>query len=139
MDQLIIDAKGRADSAATFPCHLFLYQFQVPLTLHREFMLVDQQFIAFMCWKRFLLCYMLAKSLSVHGHGKHSLRMCTICTLVSMSMFQRAHSERHNSYSHFANSCSYQSTRNGHIENTSSSRTHHNRRRLCVGVVWLCV
>ena len=27
-NQLIIDAKGRADSAATFPCHLFMYQFQ---------------------------------------------------------------------------------------------------------------
>ena len=26
---------------------------------------------------------------SAHGHGKHSLRMCTICTLVSMFLFQR--------------------------------------------------
>ena len=32
-----------------------------------------------------------------------------------------------NSYSHLSNSCSYQSTWNGHIEDTSSSGTRHNR------------
>lgn len=41
-------------------------------------MLIDQQLLALVCWIRFSLCYILAKSLSAHRHAKHNLRTCTI-------------------------------------------------------------
>jgi len=141
-NQLIIDAKRESRFCSYFPLPFVHVPISVPLALHWEFMLIDQQLLAFMCWKRFLLCYMLPKNLSAHPlmdmtwqaqpQDVHDLHF-------GFHVSVSEDTPKDNSYSHFSKSCSYQSTRNGHAEDTSSSGTHHNRRRLCVGVVWLCI
>jgi len=65
-NQLIIDAKRESRFCSYFPLPFVHVPISVPLALHWEFMLIDQQLLAFMCWKRFLLCYMLPKNLSAH-------------------------------------------------------------------------